>query len=116
MKKDLKTRLVNREIKKPSRFLMSLTMLLLGIMNKFYNVKFNYDYDPKTIDGKPAMDGGAVSTAQENYSQNGSAAEVNLMMNANGASQWAQLTGQNIGKPIAIVLDGYVYSDRKSVV
>ncbi len=67
-------------------------------------------YALRSVDGKPAMDGSAVSTAQENYSQNGSAAEVNLMMNANGASQWAQLTGQNIGKPIAIVLDGYVYS------
>ena len=67
-------------------------------------------YALRSVDGKPAMDGGAVSTAQENYSKNGSAAEVNLMMNANGASQWAQLTGQNIGKPIAIVLDGYVYS------
>ncbi len=67
-------------------------------------------YALRSVDGKPAMDGGAVSTAQENYSQRGSAAEVNLMMNANGASQWAQLTGQNIGKPIAIVLDGYVYS------
>ena len=67
-------------------------------------------YALRSVDGKPAMDGGAVSTAQENYSQKGSAAEVNLMMNANGASQWAQLTGQNIGKPIAIVLDGYVYS------
>ena len=67
-------------------------------------------YALRSVDGKPAMDGSAVSTAQENYSQKGSAAEVNLMMNANGASQWAQLTGQNIGKPIAIVLDGYVYS------
>ncbi len=67
-------------------------------------------YALRSIDGKPAMDGSAVSTAQENYSQNGSAAEVNLMMNSNGASQWAQLTGQNIGKPIAIVLDGLVYS------
>ncbi len=67
-------------------------------------------YALRSVDGKPAMDGGAVSTAQENYSQNGSAAEVNLTMNSNGASQWAQLTGQNIGKPIAIVLDGYVYS------
>ena len=67
-------------------------------------------YALRSVDGKPAMDGGAVSTAQENYSQNGSAAEVTLTMNSNGASQWAQLTGQNIGKPIAIVLDGYVYS------
>jgi SecD/SecF fusion protein len=31
-------------------------------------------------------------------------------MTSDGASQWAQLTGQNVGKPIAIVLDGFVYS------
>ena len=67
-------------------------------------------YALRAIDGKPAMDGSAVSTAQANYSQNGSAAEVNLMMNSNGASQWAQLTAQNIGRPVAIVLDGLVYS------
>ena len=67
-------------------------------------------YALRSIDGKPAMDGASVATAQENYSQNGANAEVNLTMTANGTSQWAQLTGQNIGKPIAIVLDGLVYS------
>ncbi|MBE5818144.1 MAG: hypothetical protein E7312_03720 [Clostridiales bacterium] len=55
MKKDLKTRLVNREIKKPGRFLMSLTMLLLGIINKFYKVRFSYDYDRKAIKDQPAI-------------------------------------------------------------
>ncbi len=67
-------------------------------------------YALRSIDGKPAMDGASVATAQENYSQNGANAEVNLTMTSNGTSQWAQLTGQNIGKPIAIVLDGLVYS------
>ncbi|MBO7331169.1 MAG: protein translocase subunit SecD, partial [Alistipes sp.] len=67
-------------------------------------------YALRSIDGKPAMDGASVATAQENYSQNGANAEVNLTMTANGTSQWAQLTGQNVGKPIAIVLDGLVYS------
>ncbi len=67
-------------------------------------------YALRSIDGKPAMDGAAVATAQENYSQNGASAEVNLTMTSNGTSQWAQLTGQNVGKPIAIVLDGLVYS------
>ena len=67
-------------------------------------------YALRSVDGKPAMDGAAVSTAQEQYSDRSANAEVNLVMNSNGASQWAQLTGQNIGKPIAIVLDGYVYS------
>ena len=67
-------------------------------------------YALRSIDGKPSMDGAAVATAQENYSQKGSAAEVNLTMTSDGTSAWAQLTGQNVGKPIAIVLDGYVYS------
>ena len=67
-------------------------------------------YALRSVDGKPAMDGSAVSTAQSQYSDRSANAEVNLIMNSNGASQWAQLTGQNIGKPIAIVLDGYVYS------
>ena len=67
-------------------------------------------YALRSVDGKPAMDGAAVSTAQSQYSDRSANAEVNLIMNSNGASQWAQLTGQNIGKPIAIVLDGYVYS------
>ena len=67
-------------------------------------------YALRSVDGKPAMDGAAVSTAQSQYSDRSANAEVNLIMNSNGASQWAQLTGQNIGKSIAIVLDGYVYS------
>ena len=67
-------------------------------------------YALRSVDGKPSMDGSAVSTAQEMYAEQGAAAEVSLSMNSDGASQWAQLTGQNIGKPIAIVLDGYVYS------
>ena len=36
MKKDLKTRLVNRKIKKPNTFLMFIVMRLLGILNKAY--------------------------------------------------------------------------------
>ena len=67
-------------------------------------------YALRSVDGKPSMDGSAVSTAQEMYAEQGAAAEVSLSMNSDGASQWAQLTGQNVGKPIAIVLDGYVYS------
>jgi preprotein translocase subunit SecD len=36
--------------------------------------------------------------------------QVSMNMNSQGARQWARITGANIGKPIAIVLDGYVYS------
>src|SRR5690554_1515594 len=36
--------------------------------------------------------------------------EVSMSMNAEGARRWGIITGANIGKPIAIVLDGYVYT------
>ena len=49
MKKDFKTRLVNRQIKKPNPLIMSVAMWALGIVNRAYKVKFSYDYDPKTI-------------------------------------------------------------------
>lgn len=49
MKKDLKTKLLNRKINKPNRFLMTALMWLLGILNKKYKVEFRYDYDPDSI-------------------------------------------------------------------
>ena len=38
MKKDLKTKLISRKIKKPNSFLMFLVMRLLGILNRKYKV------------------------------------------------------------------------------
>ena len=61
-------------------------------------------------DGRAPLDGSVISDAREMYSQHGATAEVSMSMNSNGISEWAQLTAQNVGKCIAIVLDGYVYS------
>ena len=55
MKKDLKTKLINRKIKKPNPLLMSVFMWTLGILNKLYKVKFSRDYDPKSLKGKPTI-------------------------------------------------------------
>lgn len=55
MKKDLKTRLISRKIKKPNPLLMSIGMWVLGILNKRYGVEFEYDYDPKSIEGQPTV-------------------------------------------------------------
>jgi len=33
-----------------------------------------------------------------------------MQMNGEGATKWKKLTGENVGKPIAIVLDNLVYS------
>lgn len=64
-----------------------------------------------TRDGKAPLDGGAVTDARVAYdSQRGGTPTVSMSMNAEGANVWARLTKDNIGKQIAIVLDGTVYS------
>ena len=63
-----------------------------------------------TPDGKAPLDGSVVTEAREQYAQRGANAVVSMSMNGEGTQEWARLTGENIGKCIAIVLDGYVYS------
>ena len=63
-----------------------------------------------TPDGKAPLDGSVVTEATEQYAQRGATAEVSMTMNAEGTQEWSRMTGENIGKCIAIVLDGYVYS------
>jgi len=62
-------------------------------------------------DGKAPLDGGVVTDARVDYNDNrGGEPGVSMSMNAEGANIWARLTKENIGKQIAIVLDGTVYS------
>ena len=62
-------------------------------------------------DGKAPLDGGVVTDARVQYDNaRGGEPSVSMTMNAEGANTWARLTKENIGKQIAIVLDGTVYS------
>ena len=58
----------------------------------------------------PALGGDVVTNARADQGQQGSAWEVTMTMNSAGASRWSTITGAEIGKSIAIVLDNYVYS------
>ena len=58
----------------------------------------------------PALTGDAVINARADQGQQGSAWEVSMTMNSSGASRWATITGAEVDKSIAILLDGYVYS------
>ncbi|MEI7662234.1 MAG: protein translocase subunit SecDF [Bacteroidota bacterium] len=60
-------------------------------------------------DGSPALGGDVITNARQDYSQTGQV-EVSMSMNGEGARIWKRITGDNIGKQIAIVLDGYIYS------
>ena len=66
-------------------------------------------YALKANGGKPALDGKAVSDAAANPDPI-RGIEVSMRMNAEGARQWARVTGQNVGHQVAIVLDDKVYS------
>ncbi len=61
--------------------------------------------------GRAPLEGDVITNARSQVSQNGGAQyEVSMSMNSEGARKWAQLTKANIGRSIAIVLDGFVYS------
>lgn len=62
-------------------------------------------------DGKAPLDGGVVTNARVEYdNRRGGEPGVSMTMNAEGANIWARLTKENIGRQVAIVLDGTVYS------
>ncbi|HED08860.1 MAG TPA: protein translocase subunit SecD [Ignavibacteria bacterium] len=62
------------------------------------------------VNKKPELTGGVITDAQATIDPNTSSAIVNMQMNSEGAAEWARITGANIGKRIAIILDGAVYS------
>lgn len=63
-----------------------------------------------STNGRAPLEGDVITNAKSNVSQNSASYEVSMNMNSEGARKWAQLTKANLGKSIAIVLDGFVYS------
>ncbi|WP_346858846.1 protein translocase subunit SecDF [uncultured Draconibacterium sp.] len=63
-----------------------------------------------TRDGRAPLDGGVITDARQDFDQFGSNPEVSMQMNSEGAKVWQRMTKENVGKSIAIVLDGYVRS------
>ena len=61
-------------------------------------------------DGRASLEGDVITDARADFSQLSAYANVSMSMNAEGAKAWQRITRDNIGKSIAIVLDGYVYS------
>jgi SecD/SecF fusion protein len=59
--------------------------------------------------GKPKLDGSAIVNAAQDFNMKGQV-EVTMQMNAEGAQVWKVMTGDNVGKAVAIVLDNLVYS------
>ena len=73
------------------------------------NVYGLYALKITTSDGRAPLEGDVVTDAKDDFNQHGRP-QVSMTMNSEGAREWAALTKANVGKAIAIVLDGVVYS------
>lgn len=86
------------------------------------NVEFVYSAKPVGVDKgeniymmylvnkNPELTGGVITDAQANIDPSTSAPIVSMEMNSEGATDWARITGANVGKRIAIMLDGVAFS------
>ena len=89
---------------------------------KFYWSQNPYKYDETgtlyemhaikitTRDGQAPMTGDVITSARPSTGATGSDIKVDFSMNAAGAKIWQTMTRDNIGRCIAVVLDGYVRS------
>lgn len=67
-------------------------------------------YDVYTVAREADLTGDVITEAFPTYDPSSGQPVVSMSMNTEGAERWAQITGANVGKRIAIVLDGRVYS------
>ncbi|MFO7526164.1 MAG: protein translocase subunit SecD [Ignavibacteriaceae bacterium] len=86
------------------------------------NVEFVYSAKPiGTQEGRgvyvlhlvnkaPELTGGVITDARAEIDPNTSAWMVTMGMSSEGATDWARITGANVNKRIAIMLDGVVFS------
>ena len=95
-------------------------------IRKFFpvDVKFAYTVKPYDPDGKfvqlvslksnrggeAAMEGYDIVDASQEFSQYTAFPEISISLSQDGAKEWKKLTAKNIGRSIAIVVDGFVYS------
>jgi len=61
-------------------------------------------------DGRAPLEGDVITDARADFSQTSAYANVSMTMDQEGSKTWARMTKDNIGKSIAISLDGYIYS------
>ncbi len=62
------------------------------------------------VNRTPELTGGVITNAMANIDPTSSQPIVTMEMNSEGAREWARITGANIDKRCAIILDGVVFS------
>ena len=67
-------------------------------------------YEMIPVIAEPELTGEVIVEASVNFDPTTNQPQVSMNMNSEGARRWARITGANVNKPVAIVLDNYVYS------
>ena len=79
-----------------------------GIQAK--NIFGLYALKVTTPNGRAPLEGDVVVDAKDEFDHLSGAPEVTMSMNTDGSRRWAAMTKANIGRAVAITLDGVVYS------
>ena len=79
-----------------------------GLSNK--NVYELHALKVTQSNGRAPLEGDVITDARDEFNSVTGRPTVNMEMNSDGARRWAALTKANVGRAIAIVLDGVVYS------
>ncbi len=67
-------------------------------------------YEMIAVRSQVELTGDAISEARVAFEPTTNVPEVSMTMDSEGGRRWSRITGANIGKPVAIVLDNMVYS------
>ncbi len=106
----INTMLANPEVKKllprELRLYWGVRAVDAETTNLYYEL---YAIKSTQRNGRAPLEGDVVVDAADTYDQYGRPC-VTMSMNTDGSRRWAQLTKNNIGRAVAIVLDGCVYS------
>lgn len=78
-------------------------------MNETTNEELVNMYMVKDVGSAP-LEGDVITNARQDYDPTSGRPDVSMQMNAVGARKWQNLTAENVGQRVAIMLDGYVYS------
>lgn len=61
-------------------------------------------------EGQAVLEGDVIVDASQQFDQFSGSPRIDMTMNGEGANKWKRITGENIGKSVAIALDNLVYS------
>lgn len=102
---------VRRLISQPEvQRLLPRDIMLMWTANPQFDMEGQSYYSLIGVRRQVELTGDVVTEARPTFDQHTNRPEVSMTMNRQGARIWARVTGANIGRPIAIALDGVIYS------